>query len=73
MQLECLNIAVFGVDKIKRTGMGLFQWGNYEVFYSGNVKLRKTGVALILRQGVTDRGYDVSFDQIIAIRLLGNL
>lgn len=50
---------------------GHFQPGNYEVFPSGNDKLRRNRVALILRQVVAQevRGHHVRSDQIISIRL----
>lgn len=50
--MECLNIAVIGFSKLKWTGIGHFQTGNYKVFYSRNDKLRRNEVALILRQDI---------------------
>lgn len=38
---EHLNIVVLGVRKLKWTGMGHSQSGNYKAFYSGNEKLRR--------------------------------
>lgn len=51
--MKHLNIAVLGVSKLKWTGMRHLQLGLYKVFDSGNDKLRRNGVALILRQDLT--------------------
>lgn len=48
-EMEHLNIAVLGVSELKWTGMQHFQSDNYEVFYSGHDKLRRNGVASLLR------------------------
>lgn len=59
---------MLGVGKLKWTGMGYFQSGNYNVY-----KIRRNGVASILKQDVAQavRGYNASSDQITSIRLQG--
>lgn len=43
---------MLGVGELKWTGMRYFQSGNYKAFYSGHDKIRRNGVALILKQDV---------------------
>lgn len=52
---------------------GHFQSDDYKVFYSGNDRLRRNRVALMLKQDVADavRGSAARSDWIITIRLLG--
>lgn len=71
--MKCLDTAVLHVSKLKWTGMGHFQSDNYKAFHSGNDKLRRNGVALILRQDVLQvfRSYSTRSDLTISIRFLG--
>lgn len=48
-EMEQLNIAVLGISELKWTGMKHFQSDNYKLFYSGHDKLRRNGVASLLR------------------------
>ena len=59
--MEILYIAVSDVNELKWTGIGHLQPDN---FYSGNDKLRRNGVAVILRHSVAQdiRGYNAKSD-----------
>lgn len=72
-EMKCLDTAVLRVSKLKWTGVGHFQSDNYKAFHSGNDKLRRNGVALILRQDVLQvfRSYSTRSDLTISIRFLG--
>ena len=64
-KMECFNIAILGVSELKWTGKGHCQSDNYKVFYSGNNKLRRNGVSLILRQDAAQevRGNNARYDE----------
>ena len=51
-EMKSLNIAVLGISELNRTRMGHFQSYNDKVSYSGNDRLRRHRVVLILRQDV---------------------
>ena len=58
---------MLGVIELKWTRVGYFQSGKYKVMYSVDNKLKRSGVAILLRQGIAQavKDYNAKFGQII--------
>lgn len=66
-EVEHLNGAVVGGNELKWPGMDHVPSSNCKVLYSRNDKLRRNGVASLLRQDAVQvvRGYNARSDQLI--------
>ncbi|XP_062861160.1 craniofacial development protein 2-like [Trichomycterus rosablanca] len=72
-EMQRLNVDLLGISELHWTGNGYFNSDNYTVFYSGNDKIRRNGVAFIANKAVTKavRGFNAVNDRIISIRIDG--
>ena len=71
--LRRVNIDILGVNELKWTGMGKFNFDNYHIYYSGQESHRRNGVALIVnkRVGKAVLGYNLKNDRMMSIRIQG--
>ncbi|XP_061463080.1 craniofacial development protein 2-like isoform X1 [Rhineura floridana] len=72
-EMERIDIAILGVSELKWMGMGHFESGNYTIFYAGYEKLRRNGVALIVRSDVAKaiKSYNAKSERVISMRFNG--
>ena len=51
-EMARVNIDVLGISELKWTGMGEFNSDDHYIYYSGQVSLRRNGVAIIVNKRV---------------------
>ena len=49
-EMARVNIDILGISELKWTGMGEFNPDDHQIYYCGQVSLRKNGVALIVNK-----------------------
>ena len=51
-EMERVNIDIFRINELKRTGMDKFNSDDHYIYYCGQESLRKSGAALIVNKRV---------------------
>ena len=51
-EMARVNIDVIGISELKWTGMGEFNSDDHYIYYSGQVSLRRNGVAIIVNKNL---------------------
>ena len=51
-EMARVNADIFGISKLKWTGMGKFNSDDHYIYYCGQESLRRNAVALILNKNV---------------------
>ena len=51
-EMPRVKINILGISKLKWTGMGEFNSGDYYIYYCGQESLRRNGVAIIVNKRV---------------------
>ena len=54
--MERVNINVFGISELKRTGKGDFNSDDHYIYYCGQESLRRNGVAIMVNKRVRNAG-----------------
>ena len=68
-----VNIDILGINELKWTGMGEFNWDDYYIYYCGQESLRRNGVAIMVNKRVRNAvlGCNLKNDRMISVRLQG--
>ena len=66
-----VNINVFGISKLRWTGMGKFNSNDHYIYYCGQESLRRNGVAILVNKRVAVLGCNLKNDRMISIRFQG--
>ena len=63
-EMARMNIDIFGISELKWTGMGEFNSDDHYIYYCGQEKLRRHGVAIIVNRRVQNAilGYNLKND-----------
>ena len=51
-EMARVNVNIFGISKLKWTGMGKFKSDDHYIYYCGQESLRRNGVAIIVKKRV---------------------
>ena len=51
-EMARVNVDILRISKLKRTGMGEFNLGDYYIYYCGQESLKRNGVAIIVNKRV---------------------
>ena len=51
-EMTRLNVNILGISELRWTGMGEFNSHNQYIYYSGQVSLRRNGVAIIVNKNL---------------------
>ena len=51
-EMARVNIDIFGVSKLKWTGMGEFNSDDHYIYYCGKESLRRNGIAIMVKKRV---------------------
>ena len=51
-EMATVNIDILGISELKWTGMGEFNSDDHYIYYSGQVSLRRNGVAIIVNKNL---------------------
>ena len=70
-----VNIDIFGISKLKWTGMGEFNSDDHYIYYCGQESLRRNGVAIIVNKRVQNAvlGCNLKNNRMISVRFQGKL
>ena len=68
-----VNINVFGISKLRWTGMGKFNSNDHYIYYCGQESLRRNGVALIVNNKLRNAvlGCNLKNDRMISVYFQG--
>ena len=72
-EMARVNIDILGIRKLKWTGMGEFISDDHYIYYCGQEKLRRHGVAIIVNRRVQNEvlGCNLKNDRMISVHLQG--
>ena len=57
-EMARVNVDILGIGKLKWTGMGKFNSGDYYIYYCGQESLRRNGVAIMVHKRVQNAVLD---------------
>ena len=68
-----VNINVFGISKLRWTGMGKFNSNDHYIYYCGQESLRRNGVAIMVNKRVQKAviGCNLKNDRMISVHFQG--
>ena len=72
-EMARVNVAILGISKLKRTGMGEFNSDDHYIYYYRQESLRRNGVAIKVNKRVQNAvlGCNLKNDRMISVRLQG--
>ena len=72
-EIEWIKLDLLGISELKWTGMGYFESNEYIIYYAGNEKHKRNGVAFIIKKKLerTIMKYNAVSERLISIRLRG--
>ena len=72
-EMARVNVAILGISKLKRTGMGEFNSDDHYIYYYRQESLRRNGVAIKVNKRVQNAvlGCNLKNDRMISVRFQG--
>ena len=72
-EMARVNIDILGINELKWTGMGEFNWDDYYIYYCGQESLRRNGVAIMVNKRVQNAvlGCNLKNDRMISVSFQG--
>ena len=72
-EMARVNLDILGISKLKWTGMGEFNSGDYYIYYCGQESLRRNRVAITVNKKVQNAvlGCNLKNDRMISVRFQG--
>ena len=72
-EMARVNVDIFGITKLKWTGMGEFNSDDNYIYYCGQESLRRNGVAIMVNKRVRNAvlGCNLKNDRMISVHFQG--
>ena len=72
-EMARVNIDILGINELKWTGMGEFNWDDYYIYYCGQESLRRNGVAIMVNKRIWNAvlGWNLKNDTMISVHFQG--